>query len=116
MPHVRWNRRFELEWLSCDRMQQSNAPGVQRLPCDVLVGRSINAIAEDRPSASGQVYSDLMRAPGDELASDDRLPFARRENFVARLARSTIGRHDHAPAIAGISCERQDDLSLSRLR
>src|SRR3954470_5326322 len=82
-------------------MGECDAPRVQRLARDRRGLRAVNAIADDRPSARGQVYPDLMGSAGQQLATDDRDRVNSFESpiddFVDGLAwRTIVTDHDEA--------------------
>src|SRR3954470_18750075 len=83
-------------------MGECDAPRVQRLARDRRGLRAVHAITDDRPSARRQVYADLMRSAGQQLATDDRdrvKPFEPPiDDFVDRLAwRTIVTDDDQAP-------------------
>ncbi len=97
-------------------MGQRDAPGMKGLARDPGVGFSIDLVAQDRPTGGGQVHADLMCTSGDQLTLDNRVALTARHNLIARFAACAVRCHDHASTIARVSCERQHDSSLSRLR
>src|SRR4029453_14638574 len=76
----------------------------------------VNRIAEDRPSAPGEMNADLMRAPGHQLASDRRMRSMIRQDVIPRLARWAPRRDDDPPTVVGIPRKGQHDPSLCWLR
>src|SRR6185312_6630152 len=115
--HVGWDLRLEIDRCSSDWMRQPNAPGMKSLARNRRAGHSIRGIAENGPAARGQVHAYLMRASGDEFATNERgVPVKRCHHLVARLAwRASIG-DDHPATVGEVASEWKRDGSSCGLR
>jgi hypothetical protein len=97
-------------------MQKRHTPGVQRLPRNPFVGRTVNVVTDERPSSRCHVNSDLVGSACQEFTPDEGY-FARSvQEFIVGAAFLT-GRIDHdTAAIGGTAAERQGNRPRRRLR
>ena len=125
------HRGFENESRMRHGMSQREPPRMQCLPgkrpqrrgesgiVDIRPTRlTIDRIADNGPSARGQMHADLMHASGDQRAAEERHSLMCRgdvpEAFEPGEALRADGsrRHD-SPAVAGIASQPETDLSAS---